>query len=65
MQVSNETIYRSLYIQARGVLKRELMQYLRSKRIVRCSKCATGQIKDAVSIRESSPEAENRAILGH
>lgn len=69
MQVSHETIYRSLYIQARGVLKKELMQHLRSKRMMRRSKHAEsqprGQIKDAVSIRERPPEAEDRAIPGH
>lgn len=69
MQVSHETIYRSLYIQARGVLKKELMQHLRSKRMMRRSKHATsqprGQIKDAVSIRERPPEVEDRAIPGH
>lgn len=69
MQVSHETIYRSLYIQTRGVLKKELMQHLRSKRMMRRSKHAAsqprGQIKDAVSIRERPPEAEDRAIPGH
>ncbi|WP_355661488.1 IS30 family transposase [Halomonas salifodinae] len=69
MQVSHETIYRSLYIQARGVLKKELMQHLRSRRMMRRSKHAEsqprGQIKDAVSIRERPPEAEDRAIPGH
>ncbi|NAW34725.1 IS30 family transposase [Halomonas alimentaria] len=69
MQVSHETIYRSLYIQARGVLKKELIQHLRSKRMMRRSKLATsqprGQIRDAVSIRERPPEAEERAIPGH
>ncbi|WP_458527144.1 IS30 family transposase [Onishia taeanensis] len=69
MQVSHETIYRSLYIQARGVLKKELIQHLRSKRMMRRSKHATsqprGQIKDALSIRERPPEAEDRAIPGH
>lgn len=69
MQVSHETIYRSLYIQARGVLKKELMQHLRSKRMMRRSKCAMpqprGQTKDAVSIRERPPEAEDRSIPGH
>ncbi len=68
MQVSHETIYRSLYIQTRGVLKKELMQHLRSKRMMRRSKHAAsqprGQIKDAVSIRERPPEAEDRAIPG-
>ncbi len=70
MQVSHETIYRSLYIQARGVLKKELIQHLRYKRMtMRRSKLATsqrrGQIRDAVSIRERPPEAEDRAIPGH
>tara|TARA_B100000678_G_scaffold241782_1_gene212863 strand:+ start:966 stop:1313 length:348 start_codon:yes stop_codon:yes gene_type:complete len=69
MQVSHETIYRSLYTQARGVLKNELMQHLRYKRMMRRSKLATsqprGQIRDAVSIRERPPEAEGRAIPGH
>lgn len=69
MQVSHETIYRSLYIQARGVLRKELIQHLRSKRMMRRSKLATsqprGQIRDAVSIRERPPEAEDRAIPGH
>lgn len=69
MQVSHETIYRSLYIQAHGVLKKELIQHLRSKRMMRRSKHATsqprGQIKDALSIRERPPEAEDRAIPGH
>lgn len=69
MQVSHETIYRSLYIQTRGVLKKELMQHLRSKRMMRRSKQAAsqprGQIKDAVSIRERPPEADDRAIPGH
>jgi IS30 family transposase len=69
MQVSHETIYRSLFIQARGVLKKELIQHLRSRRVMRRSKLATsqprGQIKDAVSIRERPPEAEDRSIPGH
>lgn len=69
MQVSNETIYRSLYIQARGVLKKELIQHLRSKRMMRRSNLATsqprGQTRDAVSMPERPPEAEDRAIPGH
>jgi len=70
-RVSHETIYRSLFIQARGVLKRELMQYLRTKRTIRRSKHASlkqsglGQIKDAVSIRERPASVEDRAIPGH
>lgn len=69
--VSHETIYKSLFIQARGVLKKELQQYLRSKRTIRRSKHASlkrdglGQIKDAVSIRERPASVEDRAIPGH
>jgi len=71
MRVSHETIYRSLFIQARGVLKQELMEHLRSKRRMRRSLHATvsgqsrGQIVDAVSIRERPAEAEDRAVPGH
>lgn len=70
-QVSHETIYRSPYIQARGVLKKELLEHLRAKRTVRRSKHASlkrnglGQIKDAVSISERPPSVEDRAIPGH
>ncbi len=70
-QVSHETIYRSLFVQARGVLKKELMQYLRTKRTIRRSRHASlkrnglGQIKDAVSIRERPASVEDRAIPGH
>jgi IS30 family transposase len=71
MRVSHETIYRSLFIQARGVLKKELMNHLRSKRRMRRSRHASvsgqsrGQIVDAISIRERPPEVEDRAIPGH
>jgi len=71
MRVSHETIYRSLFIQARGVLKKELMDHLRSKRRMRRSRHARvsgqsrGQIVDAISIRERPPEVEDRAIPGH
>jgi IS30 family transposase len=71
MQVSHETIYRSLFIQARGVLKKELLGHLRSGRKFRHSKQAgdqgdnRGQIVDAVSIRERPAEAEDRAVPGH
>ena len=71
MHVSHETIYRSLFIQARGVLKRELMDHLRSKRRMRRSRHfsehghSRGQIVDAISIRERPAEAEDRAIPGH
>ena len=70
-QVSHETIYRSLFVQARGVLKKELMQYLRSKRTIRRSRYASlkrdglGQIKDAVSIRQRPASVEDRAVPGH
>ena len=71
LRASHETIYRSLFIQARGVLKKELMDHLRSKRRIRRSRHASehgqsrGQIVDAVSIRERPAEAEDRAIPGH
>ena len=71
MRVSHETIYRSLFIQARGVLKKELMDYLRSKRRMRRSRHASvhghsqGRIVDAISSRERPAEAEDRAIPGH
>jgi IS30 family transposase len=71
MRVSHETIYRSLFIQARGVLKKELMEHLRTKRCMRRSQHATvsgqsrGQIVDALSIRERPAEAEDRAVPGH
>jgi IS30 family transposase len=71
MRVSHETIYRSLFLQARGVLKQELMEHLRSKRRMRRSLHATvsgqsrGQIVDAVSIRERPAEVEDRAVPGH
>jgi IS30 family transposase len=71
MRVSHETIYRSLFIQARGVLKKELMDHLRSKRHMRRSRHwsehgrSRGTIVDAISIRERPAEAEDRAIPGH
>ena len=71
MRVSHETIYRSLFIQARGVLKKELVQHLRSKRLIRRSRhsraerTSRGQIVDAISIRERPAEIEDRAIPGH
>jgi IS30 family transposase len=69
--VSHETIYRSLFVQARGVLKKELMQYLRSKRTIRRSRHASlkrdglGQIKDAISISQRPASVEDRAVPGH
>jgi IS30 family transposase len=71
MRVSHETIYRSLFIQARGVLKRELLATLRSRRLMRRAKTSTtegqprGQIIDAASIRERPAEIEDRAVPGH
>jgi IS30 family transposase len=70
-QVSHETIYRSLFVQARGVLKKELLQHLRSKRGMRRSIHATGkgdargQIKDMISIRKRPASVEDRAVPGH
>jgi len=70
-QVSHETIYRSLFIQARGVLKKELQQYLRTQRAIRRSRHASlkrgglGQITNAVSIRERPASVEDRAVPGH
>ena len=69
--VSHETIYRSLFVQARGVLKKELLGYLRSRRTIRRSKQAglngdgRGQIKDIVSIRQRPAAVEDRAVPGH
>lgn len=71
MWVSHETIYRSLFVQARGALKKELVGHLRTKRRYRRSRHATyrgqgrGAIIDAISIRERPAEVEDRAIPGH
>jgi IS30 family transposase len=71
LRVSHETIYRSLFIQARGVLKKELLGHLRSKRRMRRSqhsgiyRDSRGQIVDAISIRERPAEVDDRAIPGH
>ena len=69
MNISHETIYRSLFIQARGVLKRELIEHLRTKRRFRQSArrqpSRQGQILDSISIRERPPEVEDRAVPGH
>lgn len=71
LHVSHETIYRSLYIQSRGVLKKELMKHLRTRRPMRCGKtmthkgCNRGQIVDAVSISERPSGVEDRAVPGH
>jgi len=71
MRVSHETIYLTLFIQARGALKRELVAHLRRTRSIRRPRTASranrgqGQIVDAVSIRERPAEAADRAIPGH
>jgi transposase, IS30 family len=67
-QVSHETIYRSLYVQARGVLKKELIRHLRSKRTMRRPRRAgdkRGQIVDLVSISKRPATVEDRAVPGH
>ena len=70
-QVSKETIYRSLFIQARGALKKELLQYLRRQRTMRRSRHTSlkgkglGKITDTVSISERPASAEDRAVPGH
>jgi IS30 family transposase len=70
-QVSHETIYRSLYVQARGALKKELIRHLRTKRTMRHSRSGNssgegqGQIKDMVRISERPASVEDRAVPGH
>lgn len=70
-RVSHETIYKSLFIQARGVLKKELLEHLRAKRTIRRSRHASlkrdglGQIKDAISISARPASVEDRAVPGH
>ena len=70
-RVSHETIYRSLYIQARGVLKKELQACLRTQRAIRRSKYASlkrqglGKITNAVSIKDRPASVEDRAVPGH
>jgi IS30 family transposase len=70
-QVSHETIYRTLYIQARGALKKELLEHLRRTRAMRRSRHHTqkngnqGRILDAVSISERPPSVEDRSVPGH
>ena len=71
MRVSHETIYRSLFVQARGVLKKELLRHLRTKRIMRKSRLARteaqlrGRIAEALTIRQRPAEAQDRAVPGH
>jgi IS30 family transposase len=70
-QVSPETIYRSLFIQARGALKKELVEHLRRTRVMRRSRHHTqktdqhGRITDTVSISERPASVEDRAVPGH
>ena len=70
-QVSHETIYRSLFIQARGAFKKEFQAYLRSKRSIRRARTSTlkddglGGMPNAISIRERPASVEDRAIPGH
>ena len=70
-RVSHETIYKSLYIQTRGVLKKELLEHLRARRTIRRSRHASlkqaglGQLKDAISISERPASVEDRAVPGH
>ncbi|CUH44463.1 IS30 family transposase [Ruegeria atlantica] len=70
-RISHETIYRSLFIQTRGVLKKELQAHLRATRSIRRSRHATlkrsglGTFNDAVSIRDRPADVEDRAVPGH
>ncbi len=69
-RVSHETIYVSLYVQARGVLRKELAQQLKSGRTIRHARGArpgvgVGQIPDAIPISQRPPEAEDRSVPGH
>ncbi len=70
-QVSHETIYRSLFVQARGVLKKDLQAHLRSGRAIRRSRHASskgdsrGSLTDMISIRERPASVEDRAVPGH
>ena len=69
--MSHETIYRSLFIQARGALKKELLEYLRRSRAMRRSRHHTqktdnhGRISDTLSISERPACVEDRAVPGH
>ena len=68
MHVSHETIYRSLFVQARGALRKELTAYLRTRRTRRHSRRrldGAGRLRNMVSIAERPPEASDRAIPGH
>ena len=69
--VSHETIYKTLFIQARGALKKELQKYLRTQRAMRrpkqhsLKKSGLGQIKNMATIRERPASVEDRALPGH
>ena len=71
LRVSHETIYKSIFVQTRGVLKKELQKHLRTQRAFRRSRHSSlrgtgrGQIFDGVSIAERPPEIEDRAVPGH
>ena len=70
MQISHETLYNSLFIQARGVLKKELIKHLRTGRRFRYARRSAseelrGKIPETISIRERPAEVEDRAIPGH
>ena len=71
MRVSQESIYRSLFIQARGGLKKELLGHLRSRHRMRWAQCVStagqprGQIVDGLSVRTRSADVDDRAIPGH
>ena len=71
MQVSHETIYRALYVQARGGLKRELTRHLRKGRSRRYARSQSskrsgqGKLTEMVMISERPAEVEDRAVPGH
>jgi len=71
MHVSHESIYRSLFVQARGSLKKELKAYLRRRRSIRRPAATSkrrprgGAIQEGISIRERPPEVKDRAVPGH
>ena len=71
LQVSHETIYTSLFVQSRGALKRELTEYLRSRRALRRPRATrpyhhgSGKLRDTIHISERPPEAADRAVPGH
>lgn len=70
MRVSHETIYRSLFVQARGALRKELAQCLRTGRAqrrphMRTERCGSGRLQDMVLISERPAEVDDRAVPGH